>query len=204
MTLRIGELAPDFLAQTTQGDISFYSWMEGSWVLFFSHPADFTAVCTTELGRTSQLSGEFERRNVKLLGLSVDSMEEHLAWIKDVNATQKTHLKFPLIADVDLRVSHLFEMIHAKQSDTEAIRSVFVIDPDRVIRLTMCYPLNVGRNFNEILRAIDALQLADSENIATPADWRPGDPVLIPSSISDDAAKHQFPQGWQAVRPYLR
>ncbi len=204
MTLRIGEQAPDFLVDTTHGEISFYAWAEGSWVFFFSHPADFTAVCTTELGRTAQLAKEFEARNVKLLGLSTDTVAEHIAWVKDVNSTQKTKLEFPIAADPDLRVSRLYEMIHPDQSDTEAIRSVFIIDPNRSIRLTMSYPMSVGRNFNEILRVIDALQLADRKNIVTPADWKLGDPVLIPSSISDDAAKELFPQGWEKVRPYLR
>ena len=204
MTLHIGEQAPDFIANSTHGDMSFYEWAAESWVLFFSHPADFTAVCTTELGKTAQLADKFAARNVKLLGLSTDTVEEHLRWIKDVNSTHDTSLEFPIAADPDLRVARLYEMIHPEESDTAAIRSVIIIDPNRCIRLTMTYPMNVGRSFTEILRVIDALQLVDAKQVATPADWKPGDPVLIPSSISDDAAKTIFPQGWEKVRPYLR
>jgi alkyl hydroperoxide reductase subunit AhpC len=204
MTLRIGELAPDFISNTTHGEISLHAWAAESWVLFFSHPADFTAVCTTELGKTAQMADKFATRNVKLLGLSTDTVDEHLQWIKDVNNTQKTKLEFPIAADTDLRVARLYEMIHPDESDTAAIRAVFIIDPKRSIRLTMTYPMNVGRSFTEMLRVIDALQLADANKIATPADWQPGDPVLIPSSISDDAARNLFPQGWEKVRPYLR
>lgn len=204
MTLRIGELAPDFITKTTHGDISFYDWAADSWVLFFSHPADFTAVCTTELGSAAQMADKFVARKVKMLGLSTDTVTEHLQWIKDVNSTQKTSVNFPIAADPDLRVARLYEMIHPDESDTAAIRSAIIIDPKHSIRLTMTYPMNVGRSFTELLRVVDALQLADDKNIATPADWVPGDPVLIPSSISDDAAKSLFPQGWENVRPYLR
>jgi len=204
MTLRIGELAPDFIVDSTHGDISFHAWAAHDWVCFFSHPADFTAVCTTELGKTAQMAEKFSARNVKLLGLSTDTVAEHFEWIKDVNSTQNTSVEFPIAADPDLRVARLYEMIHPDESNTDAIRSVIIIDPNHTIRLTMTYPMNVGRSFTEILRVIDALQLADAKQIATPADWKPGDPVLIPSSISDDAAKNIFPQGWEKVKPYLR
>lgn len=204
MTVRIGETAPDFQVDTTTGPISFHDWIGSSWAFFFSHPADFTPVCTTEMGRTSQLAEQFAKRNVKPIGLSTDTVEEHCAWIKDVDATQHTTLRFPIIADPDLKVAKLYEMIHPSQSETAAVRSVFIIDPDKKVRLTMTYPMNVGRNFDEILRVIDALQLADKSRIATPADWRPGDKVIIPPSIPNEEAHKIFPQGWDEIRPYLR
>ena len=204
MTIRIGETAPDFNVESTKGPIHFHDWINGSWVFFFSHPADYTPVCTTEMGRTAQLIKEFEKRNCKPLGLSTDTVAEHMRWINDVNDTQNTELTFPIVADADLEVAKLYEMIHPSQSETAAVRSVFIIDPDKKIRLTMTYPMNVGRNFDEILRVIDALQLADEKKIATPADWRPGDKVIIPPSISNEAAKDIFPQGWDEIRPYLR
>ncbi len=204
MTVRIGETAPDFQVDTTTGPISFHDWIGSSWAFFFSHPADFTPVCTTEMGRTSQLAEQFAKRNVKPIGLSTDTVEEHRAWIKDVDDTQSTTLRFPIIADPDLKVAKLYEMIHPSQSETAAVRSVFIIDPDKKVRLTMTYPMNVGRNFDEILRVIDALQLADKSRIATPADWRPGDKVIIPPSIPNEEAHKIFPQGWDEIRPYLR
>ncbi len=204
MSLKIGETAPNFTAETTTGSIDFHEWIGDSWAFFFSHPADFTPVCTTEMGRTAQLSEEFAKRNVKSIGLSTDSVEEHFKWIADVNDTQNTTLEFPIIADPDLKVAKLYEMIHAAESETAAVRSVFIIDPNKKIRLTMTYPMNVGRNFDEILRVIDALQLGDEKQIATPADWRPGEEVIIPPSIDNAAAKDIFPQGWNEIRPYLR
>lgn len=204
MSLHIGDIAPDFTVDTTQGEITLHDWAGTSWVFFFSHPADFTPVCTTEMGRTAQLSSAFEIRKTKALGLSTDSVEEHVKWIQDVNETQKTDVQFPIIADSDLKISKLYDMLHPKQSQTEAVRSVFIIDPDKIIRLTMTYPMNVGRNFDEILRVIDALQLADAKSIATPADWKKGDRVIIPPSIDNAAAKTLFPQGWSEMRPYLR
>ena len=174
MTLHIGDTAPNFQIPTTKGDIDFHEWIGGSWVFFFSHPADFTPVCTTEMGRTYQLSEQFTKRNTKPIGLSTDTVAEHLRWIEDVNETQKTDLLFPIVADPDLKISRLYGMIHPEESETQAVRSVFIIDPDRKIRLTMTYPMNVGRNFDEILRVVDALQLADAKQIATPADWQPG------------------------------
>lgn len=204
MGLRIGDTAPNFTAETTQGTITLHDWAGDSWVFFFSHPADFTPVCTTEMGRTAQLAEEFSKRNVKPLGLSTDTVEEHKKWIKDVDDTQHTVLRFPIVADPDLSVAKTYDMIHPHESDTAAVRSVFIIDPDKKIRLTMTYPMNVGRNFEEILRVIDALQTGDKNHIATPADWRPGDEVIIPPSITDEEAKDIFPQGWQEIRPYLR
>lgn len=204
MSLHLGDIAPDFTCDTQLGPINFHEWAGDSWVFLFSHPADFTPVCTTEMGRTAQLAGEFARRNVKPLGLSTDSADEHLAWIADVNDTQNTVLEFPILADTDLSVSRLFDMIHAEQSETAAVRSVFIIAPDKKIRLVMTYPMSVGRNFDEILRVIDALQTGDAHRVATPADWTPGKDVIIPPSIKDDEAKTLFPQGWTTIRPYLR
>ena len=204
MSLRIGDTAPDFTVATQKGEISFHDWAGDSWVFFFSHPADFTPVCTTEMGRTAQLADQFAARNVKPLGLSTDTVEEHVKWIDDVNDTQNTNLVFPIVADADLKIAKLYDMIHPDQSETAAVRSVFIIDPDKKIRLTMTYPMSVGRNFTEILRVIDALQLSDEKGIATPADWKKGDKVIIPPSVSNDKAKDLFPNGWDELRPYLR
>lgn len=204
MSLHIGDVAPDFSIDSSKGPISFHQWAGDSWVFFFSHPADFTPVCTTEMGRTAQLAGEFAKRNTKPLGLSTDTAAEHLKWIDDVNATQHTNVEFPIVADADLKVARLYDMIHPTQSATEAVRSVFIIDPHKKIRLTLTYPMNVGRNFDEILRVIDALQFADKNKVALPADWRPGDKVIIPLSVTDDMARDRFPQGWEAPRAYLR
>lgn len=204
MTIRIGETAPNFTVETTNGQIDFHEFIGDSWVFFFSHPADFTPVCTTEMGRTAQLAEAFAARNVKPLGLSTDTVAEHKKWIADVNDTQNTELKFPIVADPDLKVAKLYGMIHEAESVTAAVRSVFIIDPNKKMRLTMTYPMNVGRNFDEIMRVITALQLADEKSIATPADWRPGDDVIIPPSIDNAAAKDLFPQGWDEIRPYLR
>ena len=204
MSLHIGDIAPDFTTDTSKGEIHFHEWIGDSWCFFFSHPADFTPVCTTEMGRTAQLASEFKARNVKPLGLSTDTAAEHLKWIADVNDTQHTDLQFPIVADPDLKIAKLYDMIHPDQSETEAVRSVFIIDPNKKIRLTMTYPMSVGRNFDEILRVIDALQLGDAKRIATPADWRPGKKVIIPPSISNDEAEKLFPQGWNELRSYLR
>lgn len=204
MSLRIGEIAPDFEADTTRGPIRFHDWIDGHWVFFFSHPADFTPVCTTEMGRTAQLAKEFEKRNVKPLGLSTDTVVEHEKWIADVDDTQKTTLRFPIVADPDLSISKLYGMIHAAESETAAVRSVFIIDPQMKIRLTMTYPMSVGRNFDEILRVIDALQTGDQFGVATPADWTPGAKAIIPPSVTTEEAKQRFPQGWDEIRSYLR
>lgn len=204
MTLHIGDIAPDFTVDTQNGEISFHAWAADSWVFLFSHPADFTPVCTTEMGRTAQLAGEFAARNVKPLGLSTDTADEHRKWIADVNDTQHTNLTFPIIADADLSIAKMYDMIHPEQSETAAVRSVFIIDPKKKIRLTMTYPMSVGRNFDEILRVIDALQLGDAKRIATPADWQKGKEVIIPPSISNEEASTLFPQGWAEHRSYLR
>jgi peroxiredoxin (alkyl hydroperoxide reductase subunit C) len=204
MSLRIGDTAPNFTIATTKGDINLHDWSGDSWVFFFSHPADFTPVCTTEMGRTAQLASEFEKRNTKPLGLSTDTVEEHVKWIDDVNDTQNTTLEFPIVADADHKVAQQYDMIHPGESETAAVRSVFIIDPDKKIRLTMTYPMSVGRNFDEILRVIDALQASDKHKIATPADWLPGGKVIIPPSVTNEEAKTMFPQGWDEVRSYLR
>ncbi|MEE9314134.1 MAG: peroxiredoxin [Rhizobiaceae bacterium] len=204
MALRIGDTAPDFTIESTKGPINFHEWIGDSWVFFFSHPADYTPVCTTEMGRTSQLADEFKKRNTKPLGLSTDSVEEHNGWIKDVNDTQNTDLQFPILADDKLKIAGLYEMMHPAESTTAAVRSVFIIDPNKKIRLMMTYPMNVGRNFDEILRVIDALQLTDAKGVATPADWRMGDKVIIPPTVTNEEAKDIFPQGWEEIRPYLR
>ena len=204
MSILIGSTAPDFDADTTEGSLRFHDWIGASWAFFFSHPADYTPVCTTEMGRTAQLAADFARRDTKPIGLSTDTVEAHRGWIADVDDTQQTTLRFPIVADPDLRIATLYGMIHPEQSATEAVRAVFIIDPDKKVRLTMTYPMSVGRNFDEILRVIDALQLGDAKRIATPADWRPGDRVIIPPSIDDDEARDVFPQGWDEIRPYLR
>jgi len=204
MSLRLGETAPDFTVDTTKGQISFHKWLSNSWGFFFSHPADFTPVCTTEMGRTAQLADEFAARNVNPLGLSTDTVIEHQAWLIDINETQNTKVEFPIVADANHKIAQLYGMIHPEESETAAVRSVFIIDPKKKIRLTMTYPMSVGRNFDEILRVIDALQLCDAKHIATPADWRLGSDVIIPPSISDEDARDIFPQGWNEIRPYLR
>lgn len=204
MALLLGDIAPNFQIDSQKGKIDLHEFIGNSWVFFFSHPADFTPVCTTEMGRTAQLANEFEKRNVKPLGLSTDSVSEHHEWIEDVNDTQKTDLQFPIVADTDNTVANLYSMIHPGQSETAAVRSVFIIDPDKKIRLTMTYPMSVGRNFDEILRTIDALQLSDKHGIATPADWKVGDKVIIPPSVTNEEAKKKFPQGFDELRPYLR
>lgn len=204
MALRLGDTAPDFSIDSTAGTINFHDWIGDSWAFFFSHPADFTPVCTTEMGRTAQLAKKFAVRNVKPLGLSTDSTQEHHKWIEDVNDTQNTNLEFPIVADVNNEVAELYDMIHPGESETSAVRSVFIIDPNKKIRLTMTYPMTVGRNFDEILRAIDALQTCDEKGCALPADWHKGDEVIIPPSLSDEEAKEKFPNGWEELRPYLR
>lgn len=204
MTIRLGDIAPNFTIQTTKGEIDFHHWAGDSWVFFFSHPADFTPVCTTEMGMTSKLAPDFAARNVKPLGLSTDTVDEHMLWINDVNETQNTDLQFPIVADKERKIAELYDMIHPNTDNTAAVRSVFIIDPNNKVRLTLTYPMNVGRNFDEILRVIDALQLADKETIATPANWRPGDKVVIPTSVSNEDAAAKYPDGYETLRPYLR
>lgn len=203
MSLQLGDTAPDFTADTTAGPISFHEWLGDSWGMLFSHPGDFTPVCTTELGAVARLKGEFDKRNVKLLGLSVDSVESHLAWEGDVGETQGCAVNFPMVADADRKVSELYEMIHPNASAAATVRSVFVIAPDKTVQLILTYPMSTGRNFAEILRAIDSLQLTAAHPVATPADWQPGQDVIIGLGVSDDDAAARFP-GYRAVKPYLR
>lgn len=204
MSIHIGDTAPNFDIETTKGKINFHEWIGDSWCFFFSHPADFTPVCTTEMGRTAQLAKEFEARNTKPLGLSTDTVEEHKKWILDVNETQDTNLEFPIVADPDHKISQLYDMIHSGESSTAAVRSVFIVDPKKKIRLTMTYPMSVGRNFDEILRVIDALQAVDKFGVATPADWQKGEKVIVPPSVTTEEAKKKFPKGVEEVKPYLR
>lgn len=204
MSLHIGDTAPDFTTDSTVGPLNLHEWAGDSWVFFFSHPADFTPVCTTEMGATARLAGEFAKRNVKPLGLSTDTADEHRAWIADVNSTQGVDLQFPIVDDADMAIARLYDMIHPGQSETAAVRSVFIIDPNKTIRLIMTYPMSVGRNFDEIIRVIDSLQLADRAGVVTPANWQPGGDVIIPPSVSDEDAKAKFPQGFTTVLPYLR
>ncbi|HSC86590.1 MAG TPA: peroxiredoxin [Polyangiaceae bacterium] len=205
MGLHLGSIAPDFEQDSTIGKISFHEWLGNSWGVLFSHPKDFTPVCTTELGRTAKLKGEFEKRGVKVLALSVDDVDSHKRWAGDIEETQGQALNFPILADVDRKVSSLYDMIHPEANDTLTVRSVFVIDPNKKIRLTLTYPASTGRNFDELLRVIDSLQLTDNHKVATPADWKDGDEVVIVPALQDPAELAQrFPQGFRAVKPYLR
>lgn len=204
MSLRLGDTAPNFKAVTTVGEIDFYDYLGDSWGVLFSHPADYTPVCTTELGRTAQLDEEFRRRNAKVLAVSVDPIEDHHGWVKDINETQNTEVKFPLIADKDRKVSELYDMIHPNASATATVRSVFLISPDKKVRLTLTYPASTGRNFTEILRVLDSLQLTDQHSIATPVDWNKGDDVIVSPAIPTEEAKNKFPKGVKEVKPYLR
>jgi alkyl hydroperoxide reductase subunit AhpC len=203
MTLRLGDTAPDFKADTTQGPISFHDWLGSSWGVLFSHPADFTPVCTTELGAVARLKDEFDRRGVKVIGLSVDPLDAHRRWEGDIGETQGTAVNFPMIADPDREVSRLYDMIHPNASENTTVRSVFVIDPDKKIKLILTYPMEVGRDFTEILRAIDALQLTEASPVATPANWRPGQDVIVGLGVTDEQAARQFP-GYRTIKPYLR
>jgi thioredoxin-dependent peroxiredoxin len=204
MAIRLGDVAPDFTAQTTQGEIRFHAWKQGSWAVLFSHPKDFTPVCTTELGYTARLKSEFERRGVKVIGLSVDPVDSHVAWEKDIEETQGQAVNFPMIADPDRKVADLYDMIHPNASDTLTVRSLFVIDPNHKIRLMITYPASTGRNFDEILRVIDSLQLTDKHKVATPVNWKHGEDCIIVPSLSNDDAKKLFPGGWDEQKPYLR
>lgn len=203
MTLRLGDTAPDFEAETTQGKIRFHQWLGDSWGVLFSHPADFTPVCTTELGTVARLKGEFDRRDTKVIGLSVDPVESHHRWEGDIGETQGTPVNFPMIADPDRKVAALYDMIHPNASETATVRAVFVVGADKRIKLILTYPLSTGRNFAEILRAIDSLQLTEDHPVATPADWQQGDEVIIGLSVSDEEAAQRFP-GYRTVKPYLR
>ena len=204
MALRLGDEAPNFKAQTTQGEIDFHEWLGDSWGVLFSHPKDFTPVCTTELGMAAKLKPEFEKRNVKVIGLSVDPVDSHIEWEKDIEETQGNAVNFPMIGDPDRNVSDLYDMIHPNASDTLTVRSVFVIGPDKKIKLMLTYPASTGRNFDELLRVIDSLQLTSEYKVATPVNWKDGDDCIIVPAVSDEEARERFPAGFKTVKPYLR
>lgn len=204
MSLRLGDIAPNFTAKTTAGDIDFYEYLGNGWGVLFSHPADYTPVCTTELGKTALLQQEFSKRNVKALAVSVDPIEKHHGWVKDINETQNCNVEFPLIADEDKNVATLYGMIHPNASETTTVRSLFVIGPDKKIKLIITYPASTGRNFNEVLRVIDSLQLTANYSVATPADWKAGEDVIVVPAVSTDDAIKKFPKGVKVVKPYLR
>lgn len=204
MSLRLGDTAPNFKAKTSEGEIDFYEYLGNSWGVLFSHPADYTPVCTTELGRTASLKDEFAKRNVKVIALSVDDVESHKGWINDINETQNVEVNFPIVADENREVAQAYDMIHPNASLTATVRSLFIIDPDKKIRLIITYPASTGRNFQEILRVIDSLQLTSNYNVATPADWKDGEEVVISPSIKTEDIPEKFPKGYVAVKPYLR
>jgi len=204
MALRIGDTVPDFTAETTEGPISFHEWLGSGWGVLFSHPKDFTPVCTTELGEVARLKPQFEKRGVKVIGLSVDPTDSHNKWAKDIEETQGHALNFPVIADSEKKVADLYDMIHPNASDTFTVRSVFVIGPDKKIKLMLTYPMTTGRNFDEVLRVIDSLQMTAKHRVATPANWKQGEDVIIAGSVTDDEAKKIWPQGFKAPRPYIR
>ena len=205
MTLRLGDKVPNFTQDSSEGQISFYDWAGDSWVVLFSHPADFTPVCTTELGTVARLKPEFDKRGVKVIALSVDDAESHKGWVGDINETQKTTVNYPILADVDKKVSDLYDIIHPNSLNNLTVRSVFIIDSEKKLRLTFTYPASTGRNFNEILRVIDSLQLTDNYQVATPVDWKDGDDcVIVPSLKDPEVLKEKFPKGYTEVKPYLR
>jgi alkyl hydroperoxide reductase subunit AhpC len=204
MAVRLGDIAPDFTAETTEGTIHFHEWLGDSWGVLFSHPKDFTPVCTTELGYVARLKPEFDTRNVKVIGLSVDPVASHVEWEKDIEETQGQAVNFPMIGDPDRAVATLYDMIHPNANDTLTVRSVFVIGPDKKVKLTITYPASTGRNFDELLRVIDSLQLTADYSVATPANWTDGEDVIIVPALSDEDAKDRFPKGWNALKPYLR
>jgi len=203
-TIKLGDKAPNFDAETSEGKINLYDYLGDSWGILFSHPADYTPVCTTELGTAARYKPEFDKRNVKMIALSVDSVESHKDWIKDINETQNTSVNFPIIADEDRKVSDLYDMIHPKANDTLTVRSVFIIGPDKTVKLLLTYPASTGRNFDELLRVIDSLQLTAYNKVATPANWKHGEDVVISPSISSEEAKTMFPKGFKEIKPYLR
>ena len=204
MTVRLGDTAPDFTAATTQGEIHFHDWLGDSWGVLFSHPKDFTPVCTTELGYVAKIKPEFDKRNVKVIGLSVDSVDSHVKWEEDIAETQGTPVNFPMIGDPDRAVADLYDMIHPNASDTMTVRSVFIVGPDKKVKLTLTYPASTGRNFDEILRVIDSLQLTAKYRVATPANWVDGNDVIIGGPVTNEEAEKLFPQGWTTIKPYLR
>jgi alkyl hydroperoxide reductase subunit AhpC len=204
MSLRLGDVAPDFKAQTTEGEISFHEWLGTSWGVLFSHPADYTPVCTTELGRTAKLKSDFEKRGVKVIAVSVDPLDSHKSWVNDINETQNTTVNFPIIADADRNVATLYDMIHPNASEKFTVRSVFVIGPDKKVKLTLTYPASTGRNFDELIRVIDSLQLTANYSVATPADWKHGEDVIIVPAIKDEEIAAKFPKGYTKIKSYLR
>ena len=204
MSLRLGDKAPNFKAKTTAGDIDFYEYLGDGWGILFSHPADYTPVCTTELGKTALLNEEFRKRNVKVLAVSVDPLDKHFGWVNDINETQNCNVNFPIIADEDRQVATLYDMIHPNASATATVRSLFVIGPDKKIKLMLVYPMSTGRNFDEVLRVLDSIQLTAKHQVATPVNWKPGQDVIILASVSDEDAKKKYPNGWKAPKPYLR
>lgn len=204
MSLRLGDIAPDFKATTTEGEISFYEYLGNSWGILFSHPADYTPVCTTELGKTALLKNEFEKRNVKVLAVSVDPLDKHMDWRNDINETQKCNVDFPIIADENRTVANLYDMIHPNESATATVRSLFIIGPDKKLKLMITYPASTGRNFNEVLRVVDSLQLTANYSVATPANWNQGEDVIVVPAVSTDDAIKKFPKGVKIVKPYLR
>lgn len=204
MAVKLGDEAPNFKAQTTEGEIDFHNWMGSGWTVLFSHPKDFTPVCTTELGTVAKMKSDFEKRDCKVIALSVDTVEDHNAWIKDINETQGTTVNFPIIADSDRKVADLYGMIHPNALDTLTVRSVFVIGPDKKVKLTLTYPAATGRNFDELLRSIDSLQLTANHMVATPANWKDGDTCIVVPSLSDDEARAKFSKGIEVIKPYLR
>ena len=204
MAVRLGDIAPDFEADTTDGKVHFHDWKKDSWAVLFSHPKDFTPVCTTELGAVAKLKPEFDKRNVKVLGLSVDALDNHKGWAADIEETQGAKLNFPVIADTDRKVSDLYDMIHPNANDTLTVRSVFIIGADKKVKLIITYPASTGRNFDEIIRVIDSLQLTAHYQVATPVNWKDGEDVIITGAVSDEDANTKFPKGWKAIKPYLR
>ncbi len=204
MAIQLGDEAPDFTAETTEGNIHFHEWLGDKWGVLFSHPKDFTPVCTTELGAVARLKDEFDKRNAKVIAVSVDPIDSHKGWLSDINETQNTEVNYPIIADPDRKVADLYGMIHPNASDTVTVRSVFIVGPDKKVKLTITYPQSTGRNFAEILRVLDSLQLTSNYSVSTPADWKDGEDVIISPAISDEDAKEKFPKGWEAKRPYLR
>jgi thioredoxin-dependent peroxiredoxin len=204
MSLRLGDIAPDFTADTTEGKISFYDWIGDGWAVLFSHPADYTPVCTTELGAVAKIKSEFEKRNTKVIAVSVDNLESHKGWVNDINETQACNMNFPIIADPDRKVAMLYDMIHPNASENFTVRSVFVIGPDKKIKLTITYPASTGRNFDEILRVIDSLQLTAKYSVATPANWKDGQDVVIVPAVKDEEIPGRFPKGHTRIKPYLR
>ena len=211
MTIRLGEDAPDFTAETTEGTINFHEWIGDHWAILFSHPKDFTPVCTTELGYMARLKPEFDKRNTRIIGLSIDPVSDHRKWVKDIEETQGAAVNYPMIGDEDLNVAKLYDMIHPNASggprtavDNATVRSVFIVGPDKKVKAMLVYPMSAGRNFDEVLRLLDSCQLTAKHSVATPVNWKPGEDVIIPPAVSDEAAKQKFPQGWKTIKPYLR